>query len=77
MDKVDVGGVYRHFKGNEYIVKCFANHTETGECLVVYKKLGIDDTLWARPLSMFVDNVEREDYKGPRFTFLRFQRYRV
>ena len=44
-----------------------ANHTETKEEFVVYKALNGDGQLWARPLKMFLENVEKEGYKGPRF----------
>ena len=31
--------VYKHFKGNLYLVLDFAEHTETGEKMVVYRAL--------------------------------------
>jgi hypothetical protein len=68
MEKVEVGKTYQHFKGDMYIVKGFANHTETMECLVLYQKQnGPDGDIWARPITMFTDHIERDDYKGPRF----------
>ena len=33
------GEVWRHFKGNCYLVIAAARHTETGEMYVVYKAL--------------------------------------
>lgn len=38
---------YRHFKGATYTVVCIADHTESGERLVVYR--GPLGGLWARP----------------------------
>lgn len=64
-------GIYKHFKGTEYRALFIAKHSETLEELVVYEPLHGGDNRWIRPLSMFIDNVERDDYKGPRFIFLR------
>lgn len=40
--------------------------------LVIYKSID-HGYICARPLKMFLEHVERDDYKGPRFTFLRKQ----
>lgn len=42
-------------------------HSETEEPLVFYRKLYDDYSFWARPLEMFTEHVEREEYRGPRF----------
>ena len=47
--------VYRHFKGDCYLVEDVARHSETGEEYVVYRKLYGDGSLWIRPKSMFLD----------------------
>lgn len=54
-------GVYRHFKGDYYVVKELAKHTETGETLVIYTNLSNAET-YARPLEMFVSKVDNEKY---------------
>ena len=60
-------GRYRHFKGNEYRVLGMARHSETLEEMVVYQALYGEHGLWVRPVSMWLEQVEREDYSGPRF----------
>lgn len=54
--------VYRHFKGNEYAVLEIAEHTETGEKLVVYLALYGDSKIYARPLKMFTSKVDKTKY---------------
>jgi len=63
-------GKYRHYKGKEYQVLGVAKHSETGEELVVYKKLYDDYSMCVRPLSMFTENVEVNGKKMPRFEYV-------
>ena len=63
-------GKYRHFKGNEYRVIGVASHSETMEPMVVYQALYGEQGLWVRPASMWNEEVNREDYKGPRFIYI-------
>lgn len=63
-------GKYRHYKGNEYEVLGVAKHSETLEDLVVYKKLYGDGGLWVRPLAMFLEQVEVDGKKVPRFEYI-------
>ncbi|OON98238.1 MAG: hypothetical protein ATN35_05690 [Epulopiscium sp. Nele67-Bin004] len=49
---------YRHFKGNLYYVHDILEHTETGEKLVSYQTLYPPYGMYARPLNMFLEEVE-------------------
>lgn len=59
------GQVYKHFKGNEYVIVGLAKHTETEEQLVIYTRSDNNSTepKWcARPLKMFMSKVDKEKY---------------
>ena len=62
MRELVVHGLYRHFKGKYYVVEGLAEHSETGEPLVVYRALYGERKLYVRPLSMFLSPVDREKY---------------
>lgn len=57
-----IKGIYRHFKGDYYLVEDIATHSESGERLVIYRKLYGDAALYARPYEMFMEKVDREKY---------------
>lgn len=62
MQELLVGRVYRHFKGDYYLVEGVAKNSETGEDYVIYRKLYGDGGLWIRPLEMFMSKVDKEKY---------------
>jgi hypothetical protein len=61
-------GLYRHYKGKPYRVVGLARHSETLEPLVVYEALYGERGLWVRPATMFVELVEVNGQRVPRFT---------
>lgn len=64
-------GKYQHYKGNFYQVENIATHSETEEKMVVYRPLYGDKSLWVRPLSMFIEQVEIQGKNQPRFAFVK------
>ena len=69
MEKLVPGGIYRHFKGNLYQAVEIARHSETLEEMVVYRALYGEHGLWVRPLAMFLEEIERDGRRMPRFAF--------
>lgn len=75
MEEVQIGRVYRHFKGNYYFVENVAYDSETKERVVVYKPLYPREdgrAIWVRPEKMFLESIpERPDnITGQSFRFV-------
>jgi Uncharacterized protein conserved in bacteria len=62
MQELKIGAKYRHFKGSIHRVLNIAVHTETEEDLVIYQSLD-SGKVWARPLQMFLEEVDHEKIK--------------
>ena len=62
MREVQLHRIYRHFKGDHYLVEALATDSETGDEVVVYRKLYGDGGLWVRPLRMFLEPVDKQKY---------------
>lgn len=60
-------GRYRHFKGGEYEVLSVGRHSETDEWVVIYRSLEAPETVWVRPVEMFVEPVTRAGQTRARF----------
>ena len=70
-------GIYRHYKGKQYLVLGIARHSETEELMVVYVPLyelpenkGVKMSV--RPLKMLSENVVIEGVEQPRFSRVSF-----
>lgn len=63
MEKLKIKGVYKHFKGDLYIVEDIAYNSETCEKMVVYRALYGDNKLWCRPYDMFFEVVNKNNQK--------------
>ena len=60
--EVKIHGVYKHFKGDYYLVENVATHSETKEKYVIYRALYGNNELYIRPYDMFLSEVDHEKY---------------
>ncbi|MBE6022321.1 MAG: DUF1653 domain-containing protein [Cellulosilyticum sp.] len=68
---LDKGKIFRHFKGDYYLMMDLVKHSETQEILVLYKALYGDCGLFVRPYQMFIEEVpsEKENPTGQKYRF--------
>ena len=62
MNKLKINGIYKHFKGDYYIVVDTAKDCETLEDCVVYRQLYGEGNLWIRKEKDFLSEVDHEKY---------------
>jgi hypothetical protein len=65
-------GLYRHYKGHMYKVLGVARHSETLEWMVMYEAQyeNPEGKVWVRPYQMFLEEIEINGKKVPRFEYL-------
>ena len=62
-----LGGHYKHFKGGNYVLLNVAKDHEVGTPIAVYMSLDGKPEVWARPLDMFLEDVDDHGVRKPRF----------
>lgn len=62
MRELKINGIYKHFKGDYYLVEGIAKNSETKETMVIYRRLYEEGDLWLRPIEMFLSEVDHEKY---------------
>ena len=60
--KIKVKAIYKHFKGNYYLIEDIAVGSEDLEEYVVYRALYGDNKLYIRPINMFLSKVDKNKY---------------
>ena len=60
--EIKIKGIYRHFKGNTYLIEDIAINTETNEQMVIYRALYSNAQLYARSYDMFLEKVDKFKY---------------
>lgn len=64
-------GKYKHFKGHDVEVIGVAKNSENfDEEFVIYKHYYQGHHLWARPIKMFLEEIERDGKKVKRFEYI-------
>lgn len=63
MRDLKIKGIYKHFKGDLYLVEDIIYNSETEEKMVAYRALYGDCKLWCRPYDMFMEEVNKNGQK--------------
>jgi len=62
MREIIIKGIYKHFKGNLYLVEDIAINSEDETKMVIYRQLYGEYKLFVRPLDMFLSEVDKTKY---------------
>ena len=71
LNEMILSGFYKHYKGGVYYVHGVAQHTETGELLVIYSGPHMGESFHARPASMWFNQVGVDKAGQPITRFTR------
>ena len=66
------GRIYKHFKGDNYLVEDIVYDSETHQKMVLYRALYKNGLRWVRPYDMFISKVDKEKYPNVKQEY-RFQ----
>ena len=72
MNEIKIKGIYKHFKGDYYLVEDIATDSETNKPVVVYRALYGENLLYVRDLEMFLSEVDKIKYPKVKQRF-RFE----
>ena len=78
MEHVEIGKVYRHFKGNYYFVENVGLDSENMERMVIYKALydRLDSQIFIRSEKMFLEEIDKnrkDNITGQTYRFKKVQ----
>ena len=62
MNEIQIGKVYRHYKGKYIFVENLGKYSENDETVVIYKGIN-DGGIFVRPISSFLEEVEPNKYR--------------
>jgi len=62
MRELKINGIYKHFKGDNYLVIDVVRYSETSEKCVLYRALYGNGELWVRPIDSFLSEVDHKKY---------------
>lgn len=62
MRQVKQNEIYKHFKGDYYIILEIGKDAETMEDCVIYRSLYEEGKVWIRPLDNFLEEVDHKKY---------------
>lgn len=73
--KVEIGKIYKHYKGQKYAVLHLGRDSETTENVVIYEGLYTseefgDRPIWVRPVSEFIEEIEKNGKRIQRFALV-------
>lgn len=63
MEKLKIKGIYKHFKGDLYLVEDIVYNCETEEKMIAYRALYGDNKVWVRNYDNFFEEVNKNGQK--------------